>query len=67
MTKTKTTPLDDQLREAIRASEKTLRELEAETGIGYQNISAFLRGRGLTLALAGKLTEALGLELAKRR
>jgi DNA-binding phage protein len=53
-----------QLREAIRASGRSLRDLESTTGINRSQISRFLRGeRDLTLTTAEQLIKALGLKL----
>lgn len=55
----------EQLRDAIRASGRTLNDLEVETGVGRDQISRFLRSqRGITLDTAGRLCEALGITLA---
>ncbi len=57
-----------QIREAIRASGRSLRDLENATGISRGQLSRFLRGqRDLTLETAGKLFDALGLEVVSKK
>jgi DNA-binding phage protein len=52
------------LREAIRASGRTLRDISREAGLSPSQLSHFLRGRrDLTFSSAAKVIEALGLEL----
>jgi transcriptional regulator with XRE-family HTH domain len=56
--------LVEQLQGAIRASGLTLNELERRCGVSHAVLSRFLTGkRTLTLPLAAKVCETLGLEL----
>ncbi len=58
--------LAEQLRQEIRRVGLSLNELERRTGVSHAVLSRFLSGkRTLTLPVAGKLAEALGLELCE--
>ena len=60
--------LAEQLRAAVKASDKTRYRLSLETGIDQGTLSRFVhRKAGLTLDTAGRLANALGLELKPRR
>ena len=49
-------PISDQIRERIKASEKSFREVAKETGIPHPTISRFMRGeRGLSMEAIDKL------------
>jgi transcriptional regulator with XRE-family HTH domain len=55
----------EQLREAIRASGRSLNQLGKETGVGADRLSRFVRGqRDLVLSAAERVCRALGLGLA---
>jgi DNA-binding phage protein len=57
-----------QIREAIRASGRSLRDLEKVTGINRGQLSRFLRcERDMTLTTAGPLLEALGLAIVPQK
>ena len=54
-----------QLRDAIRASGRSLNRLSVVCGVGRDRLSRFLRGeRGLTLEAAEKICDVLRLHLA---
>ncbi len=56
-----------QLREAVQASGQSLNQLSQACGVDRGRLSRFLRGeRDLTLAAAGQLCDALGLQLCRR-
>jgi transcriptional regulator with XRE-family HTH domain len=58
------TNLEEQLRQAIRASGLSLTQLGHTTGVDSGRLSRFMRGeRDLTLAATTKLCEALDLQL----
>ncbi len=60
--------LAEQLRAAVKASDKTRYRLSLETGIDQGTLSRFVhRKAGLTLDTGGRLAEALGLELKPKR
>jgi len=60
--------LTEQLRAAVKASDKTRYRLSLETGIDQGALSRFVHRKvGLTLDTAGLLADALGLELQPRR
>lgn len=66
--RTKTSPDDfaSILRDAVRASDKTLYRLSMETDIGQDQLSRFMREeRGLNLDTAGRLAVALGYHLKR--
>jgi transcriptional regulator with XRE-family HTH domain len=55
------------IRQAIAKSPLTLLELGQRAGVNASQLSRFVRGeRGLSLAVAAQLCEALGLELTWR-
>jgi plasmid maintenance system antidote protein VapI len=59
-------PLIGVLRDAIRDSGLSLREISKKTGVGDPQLSRFVRGeRTLTLPAAEKLVEFFGLRLVK--
>ncbi len=54
----------EQLKQAIRASGKSLNQLGKESGVSQPQLSRFLAGkRTLTLPMVDKLCDALGLRL----
>jgi transcriptional regulator with XRE-family HTH domain len=54
--------LAEQLREAVKASGRSLGQLARESGVDPSRLSRFLRGeRDLTLEATGKLCGVLGL------
>lgn len=56
--------LTDDLRKAIRADGRSWNQLAADSGISTPVVSRFVRGlRDVTTATAGRLCDALGLEL----
>ena len=56
--------LTEQLRAAVKSADKTRYRLSLETGIDQGSLSRFVhRKAGLTLETAGRLADALGLEL----
>ena len=56
--------LEQQLRRAIEASNRTAYRISKDSGVSEGVLSLFLNGRrGITLATASKLAETLGLEL----
>jgi transcriptional regulator with XRE-family HTH domain len=56
--------ITDQLRQAIQDSGLSLNELERQCGVSHAVLSRFMTGkRTLTLPLAGKVCETLGLQL----
>ncbi len=61
----------DQLKEALQQevqSGRTLTDVSRDSGIGLDRLSRFVRGeRDLTGKAIGKVCEALGLELVRRR
>jgi transcriptional regulator with XRE-family HTH domain len=60
--------LIDQLKEAIRGSGQTLRQLGRAAGVSADQISRFLRDhRTLTLPAVAKLCQALDLQLVRKR
>ena len=60
--------LERQLRQAIRDSGLTIYRLAKDSGVSQPVLSRFVNGkRGITLATASKLAEALGLELRPKR
>lgn len=59
--------LSEQIREAIRRSGKTQKDIAALAGISKGQLSLFMRGRrSILLLTAEKLCEVLGLELRPR-
>jgi transcriptional regulator with XRE-family HTH domain len=67
MAKATATTLVDDLRRAIRDSGHSLTEIEKRCGVSHAVLSRFLRGqRTITLPLASRLCDALGLHLCKR-
>ena len=61
----KPTPdVQEQLRQAVRATGQSLNRLAADAGLDSGRLSRFMRGeRDLTFAAAAKLCECLGLKL----
>ena len=60
--------LSHELREAIRASDRTVYQIAQDAGVSQIIISRFLSGeRDIRLATADKLAESLGLKLAAAR
>lgn len=60
--------LVSELREAIRGSGQSLRDLGRACGVGGDRLSRFMRGeRDLTLGAAEKICRALGLRLTGRK
>jgi hypothetical protein len=58
-------PFSDQLRDALRKSEKTRYAISKETGIAQSILARFVNhGAGLSLESVDKLCEALGGALA---
>ena len=58
--------LSQVLREALRASDKSIYQIAVDAGLSQIVISRFLSGeRDIRMATADKLAEALGLKLAK--
>jgi len=55
------------LREAIRKSGLSARQLCAMTRVPQQRISSFLSGKDMTLRNAHKLADYLGLELRPKK
>jgi len=60
-----TKELSDELRRAIRASDKTVYELSTKSGIPYPTIYRFLAGADMRLSRASKIARVLGLKLTK--
>jgi transcriptional regulator with XRE-family HTH domain len=59
-----TRDIEQQLRDAITASGRSLNQLSQESGVNDSQLSRFLRGRrSLTMATAGALCKVLGLQL----
>jgi transcriptional regulator with XRE-family HTH domain len=57
--------ITDQLRQAIQTSGLSLNELERRCGVSHAVLSRFMTGkRTLTLPLAGRVCETLGLVLS---
>jgi hypothetical protein len=57
-------PLSDSLKQALRASDKTMYQIAQEAGISQIVLTRFLSGeRDIRMATADKLAEALGLRL----
>jgi transcriptional regulator with XRE-family HTH domain len=71
MARKKAAGVEEQLRQALRESQKTglsLYALAKVTGVGADRISRFARGeRGVGLGVFSRLCEALGLELTRRK
>jgi transcriptional regulator with XRE-family HTH domain len=60
--------LVQKLQAAIQDSGLTLTQLSERAGIALPQLTRFMKGeRGLTLASAEKICNALGLDLVKRR
>jgi hypothetical protein len=58
--------LSQALRDALRASEKSMYQIAQDAGVAQIVVSRFLSGeRDIRMATADKLAEALGLNLAK--
>jgi transcriptional regulator with XRE-family HTH domain len=55
--------ISDNMRDAIRASGKTLTSLALECGIPPPMLTRFMNGQNLRLAMVDKLCSYLGLEL----
>lgn len=57
-----------QIRETIDADGRTIYALAKDSGISRQQLGLFVRGESdMTLTIAAKLCETLGLDLVKRR
>ena len=62
------TNLEQQLRSAVKDSGLTIYRLAKDSGVSQPVLSRFLNGkRGITLATAAKLANALGLELRPKK
>jgi transcriptional regulator with XRE-family HTH domain len=60
--------LVETLKDAIRESGQSLNQISKATGVGSNQLSRFMRGeRTLTLPVAEKLCDALGLRLVGER
>lgn len=60
--------LDKQLRKAIRQSGLTRKQIADRAGVSYSIIHSFDSGeRGMTLRVASKVADLLGLELREVR
>ncbi len=58
--------LSQALRDALRASDKSMYQISQDAGVSQIVVSRFLSGeRDIRMATADKLAEALGLKLAK--
>lgn len=58
--------LSQALRDALRASDKSMYQIAQDAGVSQIVVSRFLSGqRDIRMATADKLAEALGLEIAK--
>lgn len=58
--------LSQTLRDALRASDKSMYQIAQDAGVSQIVVSRFLSGeRDIRMATADKLAEALGLNLAK--
>ena len=58
--------LSQALRDALRASDKSMYQIAQDAGVSQIVVSRFLTGeRDIRMATADKLAEALGLKLAK--
>jgi DNA-binding phage protein len=58
--------LSQALRDALRASNKSIYQIAQDAGVSQIVVSRFLSGeRDIRMATADKLAEALGLDLAK--
>jgi len=58
-------PLSQALKDALRASDKSMYQIAQEAGVSQIVVSRFLSGeRDIRMATADKLAEALGLKLA---
>ena len=58
--------LSQALRDALRASDKSMYHIAQDAGVSHIVVSRFLsRERDIRMATADKLAEALGLQLAK--
>jgi transcriptional regulator with XRE-family HTH domain len=68
MARKEETDLVAQLRKAIQASGRSLRDISREAGVHPSQLSYFLRGkRDLNLAAAGRLFQVLGLEVVAQK
>jgi DNA-binding phage protein len=60
-------PMIQQLKDEIRGSGRSLKQLARDAGVGADQLSRFLRDeRTLTLPAVAKICGALGLELVRR-
>lgn len=60
--------LDEQLREAIRRSGMTRKQIADQAGVPYSIVHGFVSGeRGMTLRVASRVAELLALELREVR
>jgi hypothetical protein len=58
----------DDLRQAVRDSDRTRYAIAKETGIDHAMLSRFVRGQaGMSLKAIDRLMECLGLEIRARR
>src|SRR5437870_7612922 len=61
-----TGPLSQALRDALRASDKSMYQIAQDAGVAQIVVSRFLSGeRDIRMGTADRLAEALGLKLAK--
>ncbi len=56
-------PLQDQLRDAVKASGKTLNAVACESGVPQPMLFNFMRGKDIRLKTAAKLAEYFGMRL----
>ena len=62
------TYLEKQIKTAIEKSGLSINQLAKESGVSQPVLCRFMNGqRGITLATASKLVEALGLKLIQKR
>ncbi len=60
--------LTRRLLEAMQADQRGIYQISRESGIGYPMLHRFLAGkRTLSLHTAGRLADALGLELSQKK
>jgi transcriptional regulator with XRE-family HTH domain len=67
MAKKKKPGIDDQLREAIKATGLSANAIANATGVPQTTVSRFLNGKNLGLGRASSIAEYLGLELRPKR
>lgn len=56
-------PIADQLREAIKASGRSFRDLAKAADLPHTSVTRFAQGSGITLDSAEALAKALGIRL----